>query len=133
MKPESATFIDQAAIMLERARVMLTVDLNEDAGRAAYLAAFHVAQAFIFERTDRVSKTHRGVQAEFFRLTKDDPRCDQTLRRFLSQAYEYKSIADYFSGSSATVSPEDASDAVATARVFIAHFSALVDVADPGY
>ena len=48
MKPESATFIDQAAIMLERARVMLTVDLNEDAGRAAYLAAFHIAQAFIF-------------------------------------------------------------------------------------
>ena len=95
MKPESATFIDQAAIMLERARVMLTVDLNEDAGRAAYLAAFHIAQAFIFERTDRVSKTHRGVQAEFFRLTKDDARCDQTLRRFLSQSLSGKSFKDY--------------------------------------
>lgn len=133
MKPETATFIDQAAIMLGRAAVMLTVGLNEDAGRAAYLAAFHVAQAYIFERTDRVSKTHRGVQAEFFRLTKDDARCDEMLRRFLSQAYEYKSIADYFSGSSATVSPEDAADAVSTANMFVAHFSALVDVAGPGH
>ena len=27
---------------------MLTVSLNEDAARAAYLASFHVAQAYIF-------------------------------------------------------------------------------------
>lgn len=129
MKPKSATFTEQAAIMLERAVVMLTVGLNKDAGRAAYPASFHAAQAYIFERTDRVSKIHRGGQAEFFRLTKDDGRGDQSLRRFLSQAYEYKSIADYFSGSSATVSPEEA---VETAKLFVAHFSALVDVADPG-
>jgi len=36
--------------MLVRGRRMLEVDLYEDAGRAAYLAAFHAAQAFIFER-----------------------------------------------------------------------------------
>ena len=45
MKPESAKFIDQANIVLARADLMLTVNLNEDAARAAYLASFHVAQA----------------------------------------------------------------------------------------
>ena len=32
---------------------MLKAGLNEDAARAAYLASFHVAQAYIFERTDK--------------------------------------------------------------------------------
>ena len=62
MKPEAAKFIDQANIVLARADLMLTVSLNEDAARAAYLASFHVAQAYIFERTGKTSKSHRGVQ-----------------------------------------------------------------------
>jgi hypothetical protein len=53
---------------------MLGVRLNEDAGRAAYLAGYHAAQAFIFESVGKVFKTHKGVQTEFLRLTKDDPR-----------------------------------------------------------
>jgi len=40
---------------------MLTVDLTEDAGRAAYLAGYQAAQALIFERTGKVTKTHRGA------------------------------------------------------------------------
>jgi uncharacterized protein (UPF0332 family) len=86
MKPESAKFIEQANIILARADLMLSVGLNEDAARSAYLASFHVAQACIFERTGKVSKTHHGVQTEFFRLTKDDSRVDHTLRRFLSES-----------------------------------------------
>ena len=66
MKPESAKFVEQANIVLARADVMLDVGLNEDAARAAYLASFHVAQGYIFERSDRISKTHHGVQREFF-------------------------------------------------------------------
>jgi len=42
-----------------------------------------------------VFKTHKGVQAEFLRLTKDDPRWGSDLRVFLSQAYNLKAIADY--------------------------------------
>lgn len=45
----------------------------DEAGRAAYLAGFHAAQALIFEKTDKVVKTHKGVQSEFLKLTKDDP------------------------------------------------------------
>lgn len=40
---------------------MLSVELAEDAERAAYLADYHTAEAFIFERTGKVTKTHKGV------------------------------------------------------------------------
>jgi hypothetical protein len=61
---------------------MLGVRLNKDAGRAAYLAGFHAAQAFIFESVGKMFKTHKGVQTEFLRLTKDDPRFKHDLRIF---------------------------------------------------
>ena len=61
---------------------MLGVDLHEDAGRAAYLASFHAAQALLFDKTGKVFKTHKGVQAEFLRLTKDDPRWGSDLAFF---------------------------------------------------
>jgi hypothetical protein len=57
MKAESVAFLDQAGIVLARADLMLSVGLNEDAARAAHLACFRVAQAYIFERTGRTSKT----------------------------------------------------------------------------
>jgi len=56
MRPETAQFFENARDMLVRGRRMLEVDLYEDAGRAAYLAAFHAAQAFIFEREYRTLK-----------------------------------------------------------------------------
>ncbi len=83
MTPLSATFVDQAHIVLGRADRMLEAGLNEDAARAAYLACFHVAQAYIFERTGKTLKTHKGVQTELFRLTRADERTDQALRPFL--------------------------------------------------
>jgi uncharacterized protein (UPF0332 family) len=44
---------------------MLGVGLSEDAGRNAYLAGFHAAQAFLFDSTGKAFKSHRGVQREF--------------------------------------------------------------------
>ena len=38
----------------------------------AYLAVFHGAEAYIFEHTGKVAKTHRGVRSEFTRP--DRPR-----------------------------------------------------------
>lgn len=74
MTPEASRFLDKASKLLERATAMLGVGLHEDAGRAAYLAGFHGAQAFIYERAGKVFKSHKGVHTEFLRLTKDDPR-----------------------------------------------------------
>ncbi len=131
MKAESAAFVEQANIVLTRAEIMLRAGLNEDAARAAYMAGFHVAQAYIFERTDKTSKSHKGVQTEFFRLTKDDPRVDNELRKFLSQSYDYKSIADYFTGPDARTSAEEATGAVATSRRFVTHFAELIAIPNP--
>jgi uncharacterized protein (UPF0332 family) len=128
MKPQSTKFIEQANILLHRADRMLEAGLNEDAARTAYLACFHIAQAYIFERTDRTSKTHKGVQTTFFRLTRENPRVDPELRPFLSQAYEFKSIADYLTGPDAVTSAEEAVGAVGMAKRFVDHFGALVPV-----
>ena len=128
MKPESAKYIEQANVCIARIRIMMTVSLHEDAARAAYLASFHVAQAYIFERTGKTSKFHHGVQTEFFRLTKDDARVDHTLRRFLSQAYEFKSVADYFTGDEAVIPAKEAADALESAKFSVEHFTTLVSI-----
>ncbi len=131
MKPESAVFLRQADIILERATRMLAGDLYEDAARSAYLACFHVAQALIFERTERVRKSHNGVQSEFNRLIGGDARVDDTLRKFLSRGYEFKSIADYGTGPEAIVSQKEAEAAVETGKKFVAHFAGIVAAAAP--
>jgi uncharacterized protein (UPF0332 family) len=48
------------------------------AGREAYLAAFHAAEALLYERTAKIAKTHRGLRAEFARLSKDEPCIDRS-------------------------------------------------------
>jgi uncharacterized protein (UPF0332 family) len=99
---------------------MIADALNDDAGRAAYLAAFHAAQALIFERTGKVFNTPKGVNIEFLRLTKDDPRFPPEQRGFLSKAYDFKAVADYDTGPIAEVSPQEAVDALQAARKFVA-------------
>ena len=98
---------------------MLSVGLNDDAGRAAYLTAFHAAQALIFERTGKVLKTHKGVQIEFLALTKNDLAFTADLRVFVSQAYNFKSIADYETDPAFDLSIEKASAAVESSSRFV--------------
>ncbi len=105
---------------------MLSVKLNEDAGRTAYLAGFHAAQAFIFEHTGKMFKSHRGVQAEFLRLTKDDPRFTYDQRIFLSQSYNLKAIADYETGLGFEVSAERATNTLDAGKRFVAHIAGLL-------
>lgn len=119
MTPEAAGYIDKARRCLDYARVNLSVELGNDAGRNAYLAAFHAAQALIFETTGRIAKTHQGVQAEFSRLTRDDPTITADLRRFLSQAYNLKAVADYEAGPDAEVPVDRAALALAGAKRFV--------------
>ncbi len=127
MKPETARFVEFARDMLGRASRMSSIDLNDDAGRAAYLACFHVAQAMIFEREDRVLKTHRGVQTEFNRIMKDDPRADNQLVGFLARAYQYKTVADYGFDPPTHATADDARNAVQEATRFFDAFTALPD------
>lgn len=65
MKPQTAAFLDKSRELIGEAQTMLGVGLNEAAGRTAYLAGLHAAQALIFEATSRVYRRHSGVQREF--------------------------------------------------------------------
>ena len=120
MTPQAERFLQNADDHLERGRTMIADGLNYDAGRAAYLAAFHAAQALIFERIGKAFKSHKGVNIEFLRLTKDDPRFPPEQRGFLSKAYDFKAVADYDTGLITEVSSQEAADAVEAARKFVA-------------
>lgn len=98
---------------------MLKIGLNDAAGRTAYLAGFHAAQAFISAISGESVKTHKGVHVELYRLTKDDRGFDSTLRTFLSRTYNLKSMADYETGPASEVSAERATTAVAHAKRFV--------------
>jgi uncharacterized protein (UPF0332 family) len=118
VKPEAGRYLDKARQSLAHARPSLAIELGEDAGRAAYLGAFHDAQALIFEPTNRAAKTHRGVQRQFLTLVQDEFRIDLEPRRFLSQGYKLKAIADYETDPDAVVPLADATTAVEIADRF---------------
>ena len=126
MKPETGRYLAKARRLLSNAKVMLGVGLNEDAGREAYLAAFHAAQALIFESTGKVTKSHKGVHVEFGRLTLDPGAMDSRLRGFLSRGFNLKSVADYEIGPDARVSAERARDAIETAGLFVVKLEELI-------
>jgi uncharacterized protein (UPF0332 family) len=126
MTPEAEYFLIKAEKLVAEAEAMLGINLNEAAGRTAYLAGFHAAQAFIFEKTGKSAKTHRGVQTELHRLTKDDASFDADFRIFLSQTYNLKAIADYETGPGSDVSPERASDATQSAKRFVSYVNTLL-------
>lgn len=126
MTPEAKEHLDKARRCLTRARTILAAGVGEDAGRNAYLAAFHAAQALIAERTGKDPKTHRGVHTQFARLTRNEPRLGRELRQFLPQAYDIKSIADYGLGPDTDVPLDRARAAIDTAEQFVARVTELL-------
>ena len=52
MTPETGYFLAKARKLLGEADAMLSFNLNNAAGRTAYLAGFHAAQALISEKTE---------------------------------------------------------------------------------
>jgi len=118
--PETREHLEKAREYLVKARGLLDVlHYHDEAGRAAYLAGFHAAQALISERTGKVAKTHEGVNRQFNLLTKGDPRVDTELRRFLPQSYNLKALADYEAGPSSSIPVERVEAAMAVAMRFV--------------
>ena len=118
MTPEIGEHLDKARECLARAKIILGAGVGEDAGRDAYMAAFHAAQALILARFGRVVKTHRGVHRLFSQLAKNETRL-RAFSRFLSQAYNLKDIADYELGPEAAVPLDRASAAIDMAERFV--------------
>ncbi|WP_244441314.1 HEPN domain-containing protein [Methylosinus trichosporium] len=104
---------------MDDAAKIAKIGIAKVAARCAYYAAFHAAEAFIFENTGRVGKTHSGVRAEFARLAKATPQVDRDFPKFLAKAYIYKEISDYGAPAGAGVSLSDAMDAITTATRFV--------------
>jgi len=119
LTPEAARCLDKAQKCVVNAQTSLNVNLTNDAGRGAYLAAFHAAQAFIFERTGKVAKTHKGVHTLFARLVKEEPQLDDSLPAFLQRTYNLKAVADYETGPDSDIAPHRAAAAVEGARKFV--------------
>ncbi|HWD57090.1 MAG TPA: HEPN domain-containing protein [Stellaceae bacterium] len=126
MKPQAGAFLEKAHALLRQADVMLEVRLTDAAGRTAYLAGVHAAQALIFERTGKVARRHRGVQGQLHMLTKDEPDFDIELRAFLGRTYNLKAIADYETGPGSEISVAQAEQAVREAERFIACIETLL-------
>jgi uncharacterized protein (UPF0332 family) len=119
MKPQTGAFLDKSRELLDQAGTMLEVGLTDAAGRTAYLAGLHAAQALIFERSGRTIRRHRVVRNELWRLTKNDQRFDPALQAFLGRAYGLKEIADYETGPDSHISDELARSTVETAWRFV--------------
>ena len=119
MTPEAERSLEKADNCLTTARAELGINLSSEAGRNAYLGAFHAARAFIFERTGKVLRRHESVHREFHWLAKDEPAIDSGFLPFLSQGYNMKAIADYDTTPGSFVSSEDAAAAIKTAPRFV--------------
>lgn len=118
MTPEASRFLEKARQCLADAALYQPL-VARIAGREAYLAAYHAAEALVYERTGKIARTHRGLRAQFAKLAKDDPRIDQNLVEFLGRAYELKSLADYGTGSEARISSATAGAAMESASRFV--------------
>jgi uncharacterized protein (UPF0332 family) len=119
VKLETAAYLAKAEQALDKARRVLAIDIADEAGRHAYYAQFHAAQALIFERTGKISKSHKGVSSQFHRLAKADAALGQQLASDLSATYHFKEIADYETGASTAVTVVDAAAAIAAAANFV--------------
>jgi len=120
MKAETPDYLTKARTTLADATQISTLPLPHIAAREAYIAVFHAAEAYIFEHTGKVAKTHRGVRSEFTRLAKNEPRIGRDLVTFLGTAYQFKTRADYAIGpAAAPIVAAEATAAISTAGRFI--------------
>jgi hypothetical protein len=71
MTPEAADHLGKARQCLDEAKqIAALAPLHHIVAREAYFAAYHAAAAYVFERTGKTVKTHRGLRSEFSRLAR---------------------------------------------------------------
>ena len=90
-------------------------------------AAYHAAEAYIFEQTGRPAKTHRGLRSQFSNLARQEVGIDRGFLTFLAEGYQLKAIADYGIGSEiGTISAGDAETPISTAAKFVDAIAGLI-------
>jgi uncharacterized protein (UPF0332 family) len=98
----------------------------DESARAASLAAFHAAQALIFEQTNKAPKTHHGVHQQFARLTRQASALDAELHGFLGRAYNMKAAADYGTDPGMQINRDRAAAAAETAKRFVSAVTGML-------
>jgi uncharacterized protein (UPF0332 family) len=126
LKVQTDTYLVKANECLDAAKQILVIGLPHVAAKEGYLAAYHAAQAFIFERTGDVVKTHRGIRSRFAEVTRDNPHIDRAFTTLLARAYKYKEIADYAVGSQDRVTMTEARELTDDAERFIDKIATLL-------
>lgn len=95
MTPEAERHLQRARLDLAVAHSNLQQEWWHVAAREAYLAAFHAAQAVVFEIDGRRPKTHAGLQSRFSAISREEEGLGVKLPAFLSSSYLQKQTADY--------------------------------------
>jgi uncharacterized protein (UPF0332 family) len=126
LTPETADLLATARQHLAGSRSVMALELWYIAAREAYLAAFHAAEALIFQRTGKIAKTHSGLRSQFALLSRTEPQIDASLTKFLADAYELKSVADYGASPATVIRAEDARSAIEAAARFVDAVDALL-------
>lgn len=122
----------KARDFLAKARIMLDAGLPDEAGRAAYLAGFHAAQAVLARRSGRTAKTHSGVRPSFAAAVRDDPRFGPEQRAFLARGYGVKTVSDHGVDPALRVTPERAAEVMRAAERFVSAVEAALASGDGG-
>ena len=118
MKQETIDQLAAADVAMAKAAFMLKGPYVDEAGRHAYYAMFHAANALIVERGFKPPKTHRGLHQLFARATQTEPAL-VSLVALLGDSYSFKWDADYGPANS-TITIAEAQHAIADATRFIA-------------
>jgi len=71
--------------------------------------------------------THQGVQSEFHRLARNEPRIDPSFPPFLNRAYNLETVADYETERpDSEIPPERSAEAIETAARLVECIAGLL-------
>jgi uncharacterized protein (UPF0332 family) len=125
MKSRTESYLDAADNAIRDAKRILEIEIPGQAARLAYYAQFHAAQALIFERTDKLAKTHRGTDRLSHELARVEPGLSSDLAATLTATYHFEEVVDYDPG--VPISAIDASAAIEAAEKFVAAVRAALN------
>lgn len=129
MKQATADHLAAAERSLAKAAAIISLPLFDEAGRSAYYAMYHAAQAFVVHRGFKSAKTHRGLRQLFARAVYLDASVQHLLTP-LTNTYQHKWVADYDT-TGLEVTEMEAKAALAEAAQFLASIRAALATPPP--
>lgn len=117
MKPETAELLEQAAVNIKAADILIEAKFFEIAVSRGYYAIFYIARALLLE-IGKTSSSHSEVQSAFGRLFAKTSKLDPKFHQYLLRDFRKRQLADY--QHNAEVSEDDAVEVVNHAEEFLA-------------